>query len=78
MFTLVWPRNVIAMSGESNFTIYSVINYVVTFYVRGYSREQSEFIILSRERIASGVRFRFGHKSFFLSVWYPQLPSNKA
>ena len=28
-------------------------------------------------RIASGVEFRFSHKSFFLSVWYPQLPSNK-
>lgn len=37
IFALVWPGNVIAMSGESNFTIKSVINYVVTFYVRGYS-----------------------------------------
>ena len=46
------------------------------------SRERSELIIFWRAaravhvRIASGVRFRYGHKSF-LSIWYPHLPSNK-
>ena len=46
------------------------------------SRKRSDLIILWRAaravhaRIASGVRFRCGHKSF-LSIWYPQLPSNK-
>ena len=43
------------------------------------ARRESEFIILSRldsSGIASVVRFSFGHKSFFRSVWYQQLPSN--
>ena len=47
------------------------------FLIQSKARRVSEFIILSHARIVSRVRFGFGHLSFFLSVWYPQLISNK-
>ena len=47
--------------------------------VRGTLRKRMYNFVAraQRARIVSRVRFGFGHKSFFLSVWYPQLTSNK-
>ena len=51
--------------------------HCLPFLIQSKARRVSEFIILSHARIVSRVRFGFGHLYFFLSVWYPQLISNK-
>ena len=65
------------------FTAESIIRSTPACFMNYWSEarceapRKSEYMILSLARIVSRVRFCSCHKSFFLLVWYPQLPSNK-